>query len=158
MNNPNEQKMKKLRQDIGYQRKLIGLPDEVYREILWEKYKVESSTKLSFQQARELLNTLRDKAKEMGVFSPKKQYSFQKYKYDNLGDREGFASPKQLRKIEAIWKDVSYQKTDTAREDALNSFLDSHFGVSNIKWIEQDMVSKIIRTLERMKEQKKVNS
>ena len=60
------------RQQIGHIRKLLGLDEETYREMLFQYNKALSSKDLSVYDANILLNSLRDKAKEIGVFNPKK--------------------------------------------------------------------------------------
>lgn len=148
--------LKRVRQEIGYQRKLLGLSEELYREMLLSRYKVKSSTDLNEQQAKQFLNLLRDQAKSAGVFKPKKQYAFQKYKHNNLADRDDdMATPAQLRKIEAIWFEVSVQTNDESREKALNSFLKRITGVDNIKFLPKYQVQKVIKALYAMKSQKK---
>ena len=144
----------KQRQDIGYMRKLIGLPDDLYKEMLSGKYKVDSSKQLSENQAKGFLKLLRDKAVEMGVFKPKKQYSFQKYKYNNLSGRDEMASPAQLRKIEAIWFEASNQTTDKGREEALGKILKRIVKVDNIRFLAQKDVEKVIKVLLVIKNQK----
>lgn len=157
MNQPDSEKLKQLRREIGYQRKLLGLSEELYREMLFARYKVESCKNLSEQQAKQFLKILRDQAKDAGVFKPKKQYAFQKYKHNNLADRDDdMATPAQLRKIEAIWFEVSVQTNDESREKALNSFLKRITGVENIKFLPKYQVQKVIKALYAMKSQKKV--
>lgn len=129
----------------------LAMSDDIYRDMLFNRYKVDSCKQLSHSQARELIDSLKQSAITANVWSANK--SFRKYKYDNLGNREGYASPAQLRKIDAMWKEVSFQKTEKDKEDALNTFLLNHFGVSHIKWIEKDMVNKVIATLKVMKKQ-----
>lgn len=127
----------------------LGIDRDVYKEMLYTSYKVESSKDLNYRQATTFISLLKKKAVEAGVWECKK--SFNKHKYSNLGNRDGFATPKQLRMIEVMWKEVSYQKTEQEKEEALNTFLLNHFGVSHLKWLEQDMVSKVVATLRAMK-------
>jgi len=144
----------KQRRDIGYMRKLIGLPDDLYKEMLSGKYKVDSSKQLSEKQAAAFLMSLRDTAKNMGVFKPKKQYAFQKYKHNNLSGRQDMATPKQLRMIEAIWFQVSNQTTDKEREDALNKFLKRIVKVEHKRFLAQKDVEKVIIALKAMQKKK----
>jgi hypothetical protein len=130
----------------------LNLDKELYREILQDRYKVNSSKDLTYRQASDFISYLKKQALDAGVWERKK--SFQKHKYSNLGHREGMASPKQLRMIEALWKEVSYVQDETARLEALNTFLSKHFGVDKLIWVESNMVGKVKRTLEQMKVQK----
>lgn len=131
----------------------LGIDDDTYREILFNNYNVNTCKKLNRKQAKEILDAWSKDAEKQGNWTNHKK-SFQKHKYDNLGYRKGMASPKQLRMIEAIWKDVSYVQDEKARLEALDTFLSKHFGVDNIIWIESGMIQKIKHTLEKMKAQK----
>lgn len=73
-------------------------------------------------------------------------------KYDELRERPGMASPKQLRMIEAMWKDVSYHRNAEARERALRYFLNHITGVDDLRFIEAWQVRKIVKAIEKMKE------
>lgn len=129
----------------------LGLDEELYRETLFNSFNVDSSKKLSREQARRLIISLKESAVQAKVW--KNNRSMNKYKYDNLGKRDGMATPRQLRMLESIWKDVSYQKTEQSRLEAFNQFLSNRFGVDDIKWVESNMVSKIVNTLKAMKAQ-----
>ena len=150
----NEAKIKQLRRDIGIIRKQIGLSEDVYREMLYNGYQADSCTQLTEQQLKQLLNMLKKDGIKDGKYKPTKKYAFQKYKYDDLGHREGMASPRQLRKIEAMWFDVSKQTNDTDRENALINFLSKHFGIDAMKWVDDKMAAKLISTLNEMQKQK----
>jgi hypothetical protein len=78
-------------------------------------------------------------------------------KYDELGHRPGMGSPPQLRKIEAMWADVSRQPDAASRATALRRFLKIICGVEEITWLETtpvNHVSKVLRALESMKRNK----
>lgn len=139
------------RRKIGYFRRLLALTDDIYKEMLYERYKVESSKELSHSQANEFKNHLKKKAIELKVFTPKKQYAFQKYKHNNLDNRaDMMASPAQLRKIEAMWFGVSRQETDTQRIKALNKFLKRIINVDDIRFVRKTDVQKVIKAIEKM--------
>lgn len=140
----------KQRQEIGYMRRLVGLDEETYREMLSDFNNASSSKDLTDGQAKTLINSLRDKAREMGVFKPVKQYAFQKHKYNNLGSRYGMASPVQLRKIEAMWFRVSRQETDADRAQALQVFTKKITGKDHLKFLTSADVSKVIKALDSM--------
>jgi phage gp16-like protein len=141
-------------QNIKTFQKLLVMPDDIYREMLENRYNVSSCTKLSKEQAEELIKSLKKNAIASGAWKSTKKYAFQKYKYEDLGIRAGYATPKQMRLIEGLWRDVSYQKTDEEREAALNTFLLNRFGVSHLKWVEDEMVKKVVSTLKAMKRSK----
>lgn len=127
----------------------IGMPDEDYRKLLKKWFDVDTCLKLNYRQAELMIQRLRYIAEKTGKW---KHSEGNKTKYDDLGDREGFASPRQLRKIEAMWCDVSYQPDQEAKLRALNKFVYGFFHVSNIRFLEDWQARKIIRALQEMKE------
>ncbi len=137
----------KQRQELGFIRKLAGIDEDTYREIL-SSYGVESSKDLTKAEIEELINSLRDKAKEIGTFKPKK--SFIHCKYNNLAGREKMASPAQLRKIEAMWFRISRQKTDEERAKALKIMIKKITGKDGMSFLTAVDVRKIIKTFENM--------
>lgn len=141
----------KQRQDIGYLRKLLKLDDELYYELLINTYSVSSSKDLTFSQAKEFLNKLRDMGRNIGVFKSTRIHSFQKYNYNNFAGRaDDMATPKQLRMIEALWFKVSRQTSDTDRKNALNSFIQRIIGVQNIRFLKKTDINKLKKALENM--------
>jgi hypothetical protein len=74
-----------------------------------------------------------------------------KERFDELGLREGMATPRQLRMIEAMWMDVSRMPTHVAREVALKHFLRRVIGVDEMRFIEAWQVQKVVRAIQGMK-------
>lgn len=72
-------------------------------------------------------------------------------RYDELGYRDGMATPPQLRMIEGMWMDVSNQRTYEDRLSALDSFLKRVVKVDSMRFVEGWMVSKVIAAIRRMK-------
>lgn len=119
----------------------LGLDEETYRAML-NGYGVSSSTDLSFEQAKDLLNKLISGATEVGVWNTTTDCS-----------SEGFANPKQRSKIIALFDDVSFvQPSDRAK--ALDKFILSRIGISKFKWLTKEGAQKAIIILEAMKKQK----
>lgn len=137
----------KQRQRLGYFRKLLNLGEDLYRELL-SQFGVETSKDLTSQQIEELTSQLRNNAQVQGLYRTKP--SFIKYKYNNLGNREGMASPAQLRKIEVMWKNVSRQKNDKDRESALQTMIKKITGKDHINFLTPVDVRKVIKTFENM--------
>jgi hypothetical protein len=73
-----------------------------------------------------------------------------KERYDELGYRDGFATPAQLRMIEAMWMDVSRMPNRTAKERALQGFLKRIAGVEDMRFIEGWMVQKVVKAIGAM--------
>lgn len=137
----------KQRQRLGFFRKLLNLSEDLYRELL-EQFGVETSKDLSTQQIEELTSRLRKNAEAQGLYRPKP--SFIKYKYNNLANREGMASPAQLRKIDIMWKNVSRQKNEKDRQSALQLMIKKITGKDHIKFLTSRDVRKVIKTFENM--------
>ncbi len=76
-----------------------------------------------------------------------------KHRFEDLGYRDGMATPRQLRQIEAMWMDVSTMPHRAAREKALKGFLKRIVGVEDLRFVEDWMVRKVVRAIEAMKQQ-----
>ena len=138
------------RQKIGYLRKLLGLEDDLYYEMIAGYNGAKSSKDLSISEGQELLSRLRDVAQKLGLFKPYASTKFKSYKYNNLGKRSGMASPAQLRKIEAMWADVSRARDSEGRAKALGAFIKRITGRDSILFITSADAVKLINALEAM--------
>ena len=151
----------------------LGWSDEQYREYLMTEGDgfAMSCKDLSETEAERLIKKMELAAAAKGVW---KQYGWSgdspdstaspvnpgppvnsgqsPKKYDELGERLGMATPKQLRMIEAMWKEVSYYRNAEARERALRYFLHHIIGVDDLRFIESWQVRKIVKAIEKMKE------
>ncbi len=135
----------------------LGWSDEQYREYLMTEGDgfAMSCKDLSETEADRLIKKMELAAAAKGVWEVRGQKTEdrgQTKKYDELLERPGMASPKQLRKIEAMWKEVSYYRNEEARERALRYFLNHITGVDDMRFIEAWEVRKIVRAIEKMKE------
>ncbi len=145
MSTPQQRKL------IGYFRKLLKMPEDVYKEILWT-WHVDSSRELTVNEAETLLCQLKKNAIAIGVYEGKKKYSFQKYRHNSLDGRDGkMATPAQLRKVEAMWFEVSRQPNDIARAEALHGFLKRITGKERLQFLTKTDISKLIKAMETMK-------
>lgn len=81
----------------------------------------------------------------------KKRMSGFKERFDELGRREGMATPSQLRHIEGLWMQVSKMPHRTAKEKALQGFLKRIVGVDDLRFVESWMVHKIVRAMQSMR-------
>jgi len=131
--------------------KKCGVKDEYYRQKLWNEYKVKSCVALSYKQANVVIKDLEAYAAAFKI----NLHGEDKGAFSIKTHRMGMATPGQLRKIEALWSDVSYQRTVKEKRKALRQFLTNKFGVSDIRFIPHDMPQKIIKALEEMKRRKK---
>lgn len=122
----------------------LGLDDGTYRDIL-TTFKVASSKSLTSAKATELIKLLIDKVDAQ--FGTESQGQLP---YDNLGERQGYASPKQLRMLAALWFSVSRQESADAKRKAFRTFLHNRFGVSHEAWLPRHMVERVKKTLDTM--------
>ncbi len=127
----------------------IGVSDEDYRARLRESFGVSTCKALSSAQAGKLIRDMETLAKGMGVDVGRRKGRRREWKR-----RPGMATPRQLRKIEAMWMGVSNQRTPADKRAALGKFLERRFGVSDLAFITHEMPPKIIRALEAMGMQK----
>lgn len=73
-----------------------------------------------------------------------------KTRYDDLGRRPGFATPAQLRGLEASWMEVSRMHTREQKERALKAFLKRIVGVDEMRFVESRHVRQIRQAIESM--------
>lgn len=125
----------------------MGVTDEDYRARLRDSFGVDTCKALSSAQAGELIRDMEKLAKGMGIEVGGRRKG-RKWKR-----RPGMATPKQLRKIEAMWMGVSNRPTPDEKRAALGKFLERRFGVSDLAFVTHEMPPKIIRALEAMKMQ-----
>jgi hypothetical protein len=69
-------------------------------------------------------------------------------KHNKLKGREDMATPKQLRKIEAMWKNSERVKEKT--DEALRKFIKRIAGVDHINWLTKENVQKVIKAIENL--------
>ena len=116
----------------------LKLTDENYREIL-SSFGVSSSKDLTQEDAKKVIKIFEKLGFKPLVNEPK---------HAKLNDREDMASPKQLRKIEAMWKNSGRVKEKT--DEALRKFIKRIAGVDHISWLTNDKVRKVIKAIENL--------
>jgi hypothetical protein len=143
----------------------LNIPEEEYVMLLSE-YWVNSCTKLSFDDAEAFIKKLEARAIKEGVWqtysSPPNLGGVAKgrggMKYDNLGKRPGMASPKQLRMIEAMWKDASWTHDTAKRAIALRKFTFKIAGVDDLIFLTSQGASKVITAIGNIKRKHTTNT
>lgn len=130
-------------QKIHIKRKQANLTREDY-EALLAAYDAASCKDLSIPQADALISQLD------AMIQPQIGHGFGKTKYDHLGQRAGYAAPRELRKIEAIWRDVARDPSD----QALESFIIRQTGVQKLIWLKREHVKPVLTALKYMKKDK----
>lgn len=138
MTTPADKRAEQYRQIHGLVR-LLGMNDEAYRDMLRDRYQVESSKQLSTQQRSSLIRSLRE------------QVHGKVQKFNELSGRAKHkASPAQLRAIEAMWAQVSRAETSENRRKALNAFCKRLTGVEVVTWICKDDAKVLIKAIHAM--------
>lgn len=116
---------------------LLNLSGNDYQSLLMG-FDVESSKELSYGAACELLSLLEDKAVVLNLW--KKQPK----KYHDLDRCETMATPKQLRMIESLWREISYFDNDNFAKISLRTFLQKKFKVDDVMFLTKQKATKII--------------
>ncbi len=138
MTTPADKRAEQYRQIHGLVR-LLGMNDDAYRDMLRDRYSVESSMQLSTQQRSSLIKSLRE------------QVHGKVQKFNELSGRAKHkASPAQLRAIEAMWAQVSRAETSEDRRKALNAFCKRLTGVEVVTWICKDDAKVLIKAIHAM--------
>lgn len=136
----------KQRQMIGFFRKILKFDEDTYRDIL-SLYGADSSKQLSYSKANDLIDYLKNKAVGLGLYEVKpNNYN----KYQPLGYRRGWATPKQLKKVEMMWKNVSFKETEEEKGKALNRFIFRITGKNRVNFLTHLDIQKLIKALEEM--------
>lgn len=127
----------------------LGIDDECYRAMLGS-YGANSCTTLAYSDANDLICKLSGMQTQSAA--PKKAPYKKKYsELEGLPERDGLATPAQLRYLEGLWKAVSRKKdSPKARNEALNNFCIKQVGFGILK-LDFKEVRKMIRTVESMK-------
>ena len=122
----------------------LGIDDEIYREML-ETYGVKSSVDLNFEQAKTLLEGLENKACELGLWVK------QPLKYSSLNRDEKMATPKQLRCIESIWREICYINNDKFSRKSLRKILRRNYKIDDILFLTKSKARMVVSGLRSMK-------
>ncbi len=126
----------------------IGMEDDQYRSLVQEIHGFSLTSKdLSIEEADLLIARLEAIAIPMGVWQ---KYAGRK-KYEDLGRRRGFATSRQLRFIEYLWKMVSFTHKEYERQRALRRFIFKIAGVDEMRFLEQQHAVKVIEALQQMR-------
>lgn len=126
----------------------LGMDEESYRALLQEFGGVESSKELSWFQADELIDEMKRKAGQ------EPQVNHKGKRHRGLEGRAGMATPAQLRKIEAVWAEVSRVEDSEERAKALRSFVGKIARVSDLRFLDRRGVAKVIAALTAMQKRR----
>lgn len=128
----------------------LGMPDDQYRQMLRDRCGVETSRALTPIQQRTLvedLNTLLPEDRRLRITGA----GGARRRFEDLGTREAqYATPAQLRMLEATWVERSRKPTRQEAQAALNEFLLKRFGIGKIEWVLKDQVGRILKALQHV--------
>jgi len=130
----------------------LAIDDDTYRTMLFERFQVNSSKKLSFIVAGLFINELETMALAAGVWEKR---TGRKQRFNDLDGRAGMASPAQLRKVEALWAENSRVPEPQGRMKALRSFIYRVAGVSDLRFLDDDGAGKVLNALGTMDRKRK---
>lgn len=133
----------------------LKMTDEEYRLLLSDEW-VQSCRDLSAVEADRVIEKLQSRAIAEGVWQALGTGEWHgKTKYDELHGRAGFASPRQLRYIEGLWKETSrVQDNAKARGKALTAFVKRIAHVDGLRLLTANGAHQVIEALKEMKTQK----
>lgn len=127
----------------------LRMSEEEYGAAL-ESYGVNTSKQLSYEQAADLINKL-TKLLPKSMRAELQQQKEKKLKYDELGIRyneqlnEHYATPKQLRMIEAMW--MTSNRVANKTEEALLKFIKRITGKDRMEWLLISDIRKIVKAI-----------
>ena len=140
---------------------ILHISDENYRAALEYRFTVTTSKDLTMDQAQTFIRDLEELAlkaqddRRQAEHRRKIEEIRQKYpdRHSDLDNRPGMATGAQLRKIEAMWQDISIIPDHAARGRALRLFVQRIAGVASLRFLDQEGASKVINALEAMQKQ-----
>jgi hypothetical protein len=130
----------------------LGWDEDAYRSALFGMFGVESKTDLSLKELDQFIQMLRKRMVERGLLEPTEvKWGWGTEKYEALRGRRGpYATPDQLRLVEASWREVARNPSD----EALQDFISGHAGVDHIIWLEKEDVRDVLIAIKYMAQQK----
>lgn len=123
----------------------LKISDSDYREILYS-YNVKSSKDMDYLNAAKLIDTLAKDAmaQNLWVELPKK--------YFQLERTNKMATPAQLRMIEGLWWELSYQRTDEFARKSLRRLLRKKLKIDDIMFLTKKDANKAINMIKAIKQ------
>lgn len=122
-----------------------------WHEILYTRFSVISSKELNISQAGEIIDEMQAKALELGLWEKRED---KRERFNTLGERPDMASPQQLRKIEAMWQEISRAPEGPERSAALRSYIMKIARVQDLRWLTAEGAGKVINALNAMNKSK----
>ena len=124
----------------------IGLDEDAYRDMLEDRFRVSSSKGLTGKQAAALIGDWEKKAVASGAW---KVHPGRK-KHEDLRTRaDDFASPAQLRMVEAMWDQVA-RAPQAERGAALDKLVLRIVKRDKLRFVKKTDVPSLVAALETM--------
>jgi len=118
----------------------LGLDEETYRAVLRNVTGKGSAAKLSVYEANRLIDYFVRCGFRIDSRDDRRQ------RFRDLADRPGMASPAQLRKIEAMWREIAY--CDPSR--SLRRFLFNGWRCSDLRFLTAEQAREVIEAIKKM--------
>ena len=130
----------------------LRIDDNTYRAALNERFSVTTCKDLNLNQAQEFIKDLEVVAikHQHSKDAPPYQSEKQTKRFNDLENRPGMATPPQLRKIEAMWQNISIIPDQDARNRALRRFVHRIAAVADVRFLDREGASKVINALNAM--------
>jgi hypothetical protein len=144
---------------------ILGIADDNYRAALESRFCVTSCKDLTLMQAKSFI----DELEKLALKAQSDRYQAQRdavrskaeevyqetedakpKRFDNLDNRPGMASAAQLRKIEAMWQDISTIPDQVARSRGLRHFVNRITGVMDLRFLDSECAGKVINAMNAM--------
>jgi len=126
-------------------KRALGWDDDLYREILDDRYGVKSSKQLTIADAANFIETFEKKAIECGVWQKQEQKHA-----DKKRKASHYASVRQIRLIEALWGQVTRQTNEEDKTTALRKFIRRIVDVDDLRFVLKKDVERLVKALEQM--------
>ena len=125
----------------------IGMPDEDYRALLWDRFHAESSKALTPTQSHDLVVALHAllPADQRAEHPHPQAAAGARRRFESLAGRDDMATPAQLRMLEASFVQRSRALDLASKQLAFRNWLSNRFGIDRVEWIPRDQVGKILR-------------
>lgn len=128
----------------------VGMRDEDYRAMLWDRFRASSSKDLTESQATELVASLHallpaDQIKR----HPRPQIAHgTRKRFEKFDGRHGMATGAQMRMLEASWVQRSRASTLPEKQTAFVEFVKRRFKIERLEWIGSEDVGRILRAIQ----------
>jgi len=138
---------------------ILGINDENYRAAMDSRFNVTTCKDLTLRQACTFIDELEKLARKVthGQELAQKEDAGQQPtpppRFSNLDNRAGMASAAQLRKIEAMWQDISIIPDHDARGRALRHFIKRITRAADMRFLDNQGAGKVINALNAMQKQ-----